>query len=154
MVIPMPVPSFITSFATNKVTVTDLESGRLNPVILIDVRSPEEYAQDRIGRSLLIPLEEIQTGQGVSTVQKVAQANSHPNQPEPTIILYCEICPGAIRAYQKLQKTGLNLAVLYGGITAWRQNIPMARDAEILDAISAPTAWAYSPFESLLPIGV
>lgn len=133
----MPIPSFIASLTTSKVTVRDLEAGSLKPVILIDVRSPEEYARDRIGHSLLVPLEAIQEGHGIQTVEQIAKTYSQPGQPDPTIVLYCEICPGAIRAYQKLQRTGLNLVVLSGGITAWRQMVPCGKDAEVLAPIAA-----------------
>ncbi|MBF2029015.1 MAG: hypothetical protein IGS48_20015 [Oscillatoriales cyanobacterium C42_A2020_001] len=132
----MPIPSFIASFSTSKITVHDLEAGHLKPVIFIDVRSPEEYARDRIAHSLLVPLKEIQEGHGIQTVEQIARAYSQSGQPDPTIVLYCEICPGAIRAYQKLQRTGLNLVVLSGGITAWRQAVPRGKDAEILAPIA------------------
>lgn len=132
----MLLPTFIATLSTHKVTVNDLESGNLKPIILIDVRSPEEYAQDRIGQSLLVPLEEIQEGRGIQTIEQIAKTYSQAGQPEPTIVLYCEICPGAIRAYQKLHRTGLNLVVLSGGITAWRQAVPRGKDAEILAPIA------------------
>lgn len=138
----MPLPSFIASVSTDKVTVNDLEAGKLKSVILIDVRSPEEYAQDRIGQSLLVPLDEIQEGEGIEKVQKIARANLKPDQPEPTIVLYCAICPAAIRAYQRLKRTGLNLVVLSGGITAWRQIVPATKDSEVLEAIAIPLATA------------
>ncbi|EKQ68781.1 Rhodanese-related sulfurtransferase [Leptolyngbyaceae cyanobacterium JSC-12] len=132
----MLLPTFIATLSAHKVTVNDLEAGNLKPIILIDVRSPEEYAQDHIGQSLLVPLEEIQAGQGIQIIERIARAYSQPGQPDPTIVLYCEICPGAIRAYQKLQCTGLNLVVLSGGITAWRQAVPRGKDAEILAPIA------------------
>jgi rhodanese-related sulfurtransferase len=131
----MPIPSFIAGLYTHKVTVTDLEAGNLKPVILVDVRSPAEYAGDRIEHSISLPLDDIQDGEGVEKLQAIALATFQPNSPEPLIVLYCEICPAAIRAYQHLKKTGLNLAVLQGGLTAWRQTVPATKDEEILSPI-------------------
>jgi rhodanese-related sulfurtransferase len=131
----MYVPSFIAGSYTNKITVSDLEAGKLKPVILVDVRSPDEYAGDRIEHSISVPLADIQEGEGVEKLQAIAQANFQPNSPDPLIVLYCEICPAAIRAYQRLKQTGLNLAVLQGGLTAWRQTVPAAKDEEVLAAI-------------------
>ena len=132
----MPLPSFILSFSTHKVTAQDLAAGAVNPVILIDVRSPEEYASDRIHGSYSIPLETIQTGGGVEAIQAIVrQASGTTTDVTPTVVLYCSVCPGAIRAYQKLQAVGLNIAVLFGGLTAWRQRFSAAQDATILTPV-------------------
>ncbi len=56
MVNHMDVPTFIASFNTKKVTVAELQQGKVKPVVLIDVRSPEEYLEDHIGNSSLVPL--------------------------------------------------------------------------------------------------
>jgi hypothetical protein len=65
----MDVPTFIASLNTNKVTVAELQQGKLQPVLLIDVRSPEEYAEDRIGQSLLVPLTDIEADFGVKRIR-------------------------------------------------------------------------------------
>jgi rhodanese-related sulfurtransferase len=133
----MEVPSFVAGLYTNKVTVGELKMGQLKPVILVDVRSPEDYAIDRIRHSISVPLDDIQDGDGIEKVQAIVGASLNQNQHTPTVVLYCEICPGAIRAYQQLKQTGLNLAVLQGGLTAWRQTVPAGQDAEILTKITA-----------------
>ncbi|MEG4232771.1 sterol desaturase family protein [Microcoleus sp. Pol11C3] len=132
----MDIPTFIASLNAQKVTVAELQRGKLKPVILIDVRSPEEYAADRIGESPLVPLTDIEAGFGVKQVQAIAQASVKSNQTQPTIVLYCAGGARSVKAYQKLQKTGLNLVFLSGGITAWRQAIPAKQDAEILAPIT------------------
>lgn len=132
----MDIPTFIASLNAQKVTVPELQRGKLKPVILIDVRSPEEYAADRIGESPLVPLTDIEAGFGVKQVQAIAQASVKSNQTKPTIVLYCAAGGRSVKAYQKLQKTGLNLVFLSGGITAWRQAIPAKQDAEILAPIT------------------
>jgi rhodanese-related sulfurtransferase len=131
----MDIPTFIVSLNAPKVTVAELQQGKLKPVILIDVRSPEEYAADRIGESPLVPLTDIEAGFGVKQVQAIARSSVISNQPQPTVVLYCARGARSVKAYQKLQKTNLNLAFLSGGITAWREAVPAKQDAQILAPI-------------------
>ena len=131
----MDVPTFIASLNTKKVTVAELQQGKLKPVIFIDVRSPEEYAEDRIDQSLLVPLTDIETDFGVKRIRAIAQASAKPNQPQPTIVLYCTAGMRSVKAYQRLEKTGLNFVVLAGGIKAWRKAVPAQQDAPILSRI-------------------
>jgi rhodanese-related sulfurtransferase len=137
----MDVPTFIASFSTKQVTVADFQQDKIQkPVILIDVRTPEEYAEDHIGKSLLVPIAEIENGSGVQQIQAIAKANSKPNRPQPTIVLYCTRGPRSTKAYKLLEKTGLNFVVLKGGITAWRENVPAAKkDVEILGWLNSIT---------------
>ncbi|OCR00855.1 hypothetical protein BCD67_24330 [Oscillatoriales cyanobacterium USR001] len=134
----MDIPTFIASLNAKKVTVAELQQGKLKPVIFIDVRSPEEYAEDRIGESPLIPITDIQAGFGIKQIQAIAKASVKPNQPQPTIVLYCARGPRSIKAYKKLEKTGLNLVYLSGGIKAWREVVPAQKDAQILAPITLP----------------
>ena len=120
----MDIPTFIASWNTQQVTVAELQQGKLKPVILIDVRSPEEYAEDRIGESPLVPLIDIEAGFGIKQVQAIARSIVKSNQTQPTIVLYCARGGRSVKAYQKLQKTNLKLAFLSGGITAWREAVP------------------------------
>jgi rhodanese-related sulfurtransferase len=132
----MDIPTFIVSLNAPKVTVAQLQQGKLKPVILIDVRSPEEYAADRIGESPLVPLIDIEAGFGIKQVQAIARSTVRSNQTQPTIVLYCARGGRSVKAYQKLQKTNLNLAFLSGGIGAWREAVPAKQDAEILALIT------------------
>jgi rhodanese-related sulfurtransferase len=127
----MDVPTFIASLNTQKVTVAELQQGKVKPVVLIDVRSPEEYLEDHIGDSLLVPLTYIEAGVGVKRIRDIAQAN----QTQPTIVLYCTSGMRSTKAYQQLEKTGLNIVVLQGGINAWRKAVPVQKDTEILSRI-------------------
>ncbi len=131
----MDVPTFIASLSTKTVTVAELQQGKLKSVIFIDVRSPEEYAEDHIGQSLLVPLTDIEADFGVKRVRAIAQASAKPNQPQPTIVLYCTAGMRSVKAYQQLEKTGLNFVVLAGGIKAWRKAVPVQKDAQILSRI-------------------
>lgn len=131
----MDVPTFIASLNTKKVTVAELQQGKLKPVILIDVRSPEEHAEDRIGQSLLIPLTDIEAEFGVKRIRAIAQESAKSERTRPTIVLYCTSGMRSVKAYQRLEKAGLNIVVLDGGIKAWRKAIPAQKDAEILSLI-------------------
>ncbi|WP_293134678.1 sterol desaturase family protein [Microcoleus sp. bin38.metabat.b11b12b14.051] len=132
----MDIPTFAASLNAKKVTVAELQQGKLKSVILIDVRSPEEYAEDRIGESPLVPLIDIEAGFGVKQVQAIARSSVNSDRTQPTIVLYCARGGRSVKAYQKLQKTNLSLAFLSGGITAWREAVRATQDAQILAPIS------------------
>lgn len=124
----MDVPTYITSLNTPQIKVAELAQGQLKPIILIDVRSPEEYAEDHIGQSQSVPLVDIEAGFGIQRVQKIAQAQAKANQPQPTIVLYCTSGMRSVKAFKHLSKTGLKFVVLTGGIKAWRQEITAQKD--------------------------
>lgn len=128
----MDVPTFIASLNTKTVTVAELQQGKLKSVILIDVRSPEEYAEDHIGQSLLVPLTDIEADFGVKRIRAIAQERAKFDQTQPTMVLYCTSGMRSVKAYQRLEKTGLNIVVLSGGIQAWRKAMPAQKEAEII----------------------
>jgi rhodanese-related sulfurtransferase len=120
----MDVPTLISSFSTKQVTVAELKQGKIpQPVIFIDVRTPEEYAQDHIPKSWLFPITEIENGSGIQQIQAIAKAKIKPDLIQPKIVLYCTRGQRSIKAYKLLKKTNLNLVVLKGGITAWQENV-------------------------------
>jgi rhodanese-related sulfurtransferase len=148
--------TFIATLNTQQVTVAQLQQGKLKPVILIDVRSPEEYAEDRIGESPLVSLIDIEIGSGVKQIQSIVKARVKSEQPQPVIVLYCTKGGRSVKAYKQLEKVArssqesagnetnnikdisLNVVVLSGGITAWRQAVPAPKDAQILAPITLP----------------
>ncbi|MEZ2237929.1 rhodanese-like domain-containing protein [Microcoleus sp.] len=150
----MDIPTFIASLNTKQVTVAELQQGKLKPVILIDVRSPEEYAEDRIGDSPLVPLTDIEMGFGAKQVQAIVKARVKSDRPQPIVVLYCARGARSIKAYHKLEKMAqysqeiprnktqqnqdmpFNFVVLSGGIKAWRQAVPAQKDAMILGRIT------------------
>ncbi len=152
----MDIPTFIASLNTKQVTVAELQEGKLKPVILIDVRSPEEYAEDRIGDSPLVPLTDIEIGFGAKQVQAIVKARVKSDRPQPIVVLYCARGGRSIKAYHKLEKMvqysqeipgkktqqnqdmPFNFVVLSGGIKAWRQAVPAQKDATILGRITVP----------------
>ena len=152
----MDIPTFIASLNTKQVTVAQLQQGKLKPVILIDVRSPEEYAEDRIGESPLGPLTDIEMGFGVKQIQSIVKARVKSDRPQPVIVLYCTKGTRSVKAYKQLEKAArhsqesarnetnkikdinLNVVVLSGGITTWRQAVPAPKDAQVLAPITLP----------------
>lgn len=132
---PIPVPTFIAGWRTPQITPEEIQQGKEKPAMLIDVRSPEEYAEDKIGDSPLVPFTDIEAGFGVNQIQTLVKANTKPNQPSPTVILYCHSGPRSFRAYQKLKEAGLDTVVLTGGITDWRKQFAVSQDMAILAKI-------------------
>ncbi len=150
----MDIITFIASLNTKQVTVAELQQGKLKSVILIDVRSPEEYAEDRIAESPLVPLIDLEMGFGVKQVQAIVKAQVKDDRPQPIVVLYCARGGRSIKAYQQLAKVdrysqdaagnqtnkikdiSLNFVVLSGGIKAWRQAVPAQKDAQILAPIT------------------
>jgi rhodanese-related sulfurtransferase len=152
----MDILTFIASLNTKQVTVAELQQGKLKPAILIDVRSPEEYAEDRIGESPLVPLIDLELGFGIKQVQSLVKARVKSDQPQPVIVLYCARGGRSVKAYKQLEKIAryspdvpgnetnqiqdirLNVVVLSGGIKAWRQVVPAQKDSQILAPITLP----------------
>lgn len=128
------VPAIIASTQIQEITPADIQQGKLNRVIFIDVRTPEEYQEDHIGNSPLIPITDIEAGFGIKQLLKLIPES----EPKPTIVLYCAKGPRSNKAYQLLQETGLNMVVLKGGITEWRKTIQPSQDNSILNPILSP----------------
>jgi rhodanese-related sulfurtransferase len=74
----------------------------------------------------------------VKRIRAIAQASGNSDQTQPTIVLYCTSGMRSVKAYQRLEKTGLNIVVLSGGITAWRKAVLAQKDAEVLALITKP----------------
>ncbi|MEM9542925.1 MAG: rhodanese-like domain-containing protein [Cyanobacteria bacterium P01_E01_bin.42] len=99
------------------ITAKQLQQARKSQdFILIDVRTPREYESDRIRDSILIPIDAIEQGTGANKVHEIVAQN-----PNSTVVLYCQRGPRSYRAYRYLQNNDSNFVVLSGGITAWRK---------------------------------
>ncbi|NES98370.1 MAG: hypothetical protein F6K32_24945 [Desertifilum sp. SIO1I2] len=117
-----------------QVSVEELQQGKYPNVVLVDVRSPEEYAEDRITNSILVPLIDIQADFGIKQIYEAADARKQAGQPHPTIVLYCTSGLRSFQAYNRLESVGIpdyQIVVLTGGIEAWRQAIPLKPDPTI-----------------------
>ena len=97
----------------DEITVEDLKQ-RLDakkPLLLLDVRNPDELAICRIGQPKLIPLLEL--GQRSDELSK--------DQP---IVVYCHHGVRSLRATQLLLKRGFpDVKSLHGGINTWSEKI-------------------------------
>ncbi len=125
--------TLISSLDAPRISTTELKQGKLKPLILIDVRSPAEFAEDRIAGSQLVPIDDIYSGAGILKIKDIVKASSG----SPTVILYCQTGPRSFWAYKELRQTGIKFAVLDGGIKSWRQDISAAQDLEILNDVLA-----------------
>lgn len=97
----------------NEITAEDLKQ-RLDkklPIVLLDVRNPDEFSICRIGEPKLIPLHEL------------PQRHDEISKDRP-IVVYCHHGVRSLRAAQILQKQGFaDVKSLHGGINAWSEKI-------------------------------
>lgn len=78
-------------------------------VTLLDVRTPEEFAQEHIEGATLIPLQTLESNLGSIAAAK--------NQ---NIIVYCHSGNRSVMASRILAKNGFKPLNMQGGITAWK----------------------------------
>ncbi|TYQ31739.1 rhodanese-like domain-containing protein [Pseudanabaena sp. UWO310] len=128
----MSLPVYLLSFSTPQISVAELASGNLKSVILIDVRSPEEYQEDRIGNSELVPSVDIESGSGILQLKAILQIYEKTHQEKPTVILYCTSGMRSIKANKQLRDRGYQALTLTGGITAWRKQFGRSQDLSVL----------------------
>lgn len=85
-----------------------MDSGRFNGVILLDVRTPEEYADKHIIGSINIPIESLE--------EKSNELNKN-----ESIIVYCKSgCNRSLTAYRLLKQKGFSrIKNMVGGINEW-----------------------------------
>jgi sulfur-carrier protein adenylyltransferase/sulfurtransferase len=107
-----------------EMTVTELkqliDSGA-DDFILIDVRNPNEYEIAKIPGSILIPLPDIENGQGIEQVK--AALNGH------RLIAHCKMGGRSAKALAILKEAGIEGTNVKGGIQAWSREI----DSSVLE---------------------
>jgi adenylyltransferase/sulfurtransferase len=86
-----------------------------NDVLLLDVRNPEEYEIARIPGSVLIPLPEIEAGDGVEKLK--GMLNGH------RLIVHCKMGGRSAKALAILKQAGIEGTNVRGGIRAWSQEV-------------------------------
>jgi sulfur-carrier protein adenylyltransferase/sulfurtransferase len=92
-----------------------LDSGA-DDYVLLDVRNPNEYEIAKIPGSVLIPLPDIENGDGVAKVQEAL--NGH------KLIVHCKMGGRSAKAIGILkEKAGIDGINVKGGINAWSQEI-------------------------------
>ena len=104
--------------ALPEMTVTELkqlmDSGA-DDFVLIDVRNPNEYEIAKIEGSVLVPLPDIERGDGVEKVKELL--NGH------RLIAHCKMGGRSAKALGILKEAGIEGTNVKGGITAWSQEV-------------------------------
>lgn len=83
--------------------------------VLLDVRNPNEYEIARIPGSVLVPLPDIESGQGIEQVKELM--NGH------RVIAHCKLGGRSAKALSILKEAGIEGTNVKGGITAWSQEV-------------------------------
>ncbi|MEK0181041.1 MAG: molybdopterin-synthase adenylyltransferase MoeB [Oscillatoriales cyanobacterium] len=101
-----------------EMTVTELkqliDSGAKD-FLLLDVRNPNEYQIAKIPGSVLVPLPDIENGNGVEKVKELL--NGH------RLIAHCKMGGRSAKALGILNEAGIEGINVKGGITAWSQEV-------------------------------
>ncbi len=101
-----------------EMTVTELkqliDSGARD-FLLLDVRNPNEYQIAKIPGSVLVPLPDIENGNGVEKVKELL--NGH------RLIAHCKMGGRSAKALGILKEAGIEGINVKGGITAWSQEV-------------------------------
>ncbi|MDZ8221391.1 MULTISPECIES: molybdopterin-synthase adenylyltransferase MoeB [unclassified Nostoc] len=91
-----------------------LDSGAKD-FVLLDVRNPNEYDIAKIPGSVLVPLPDIENGNGVAKVKEIL--NGH------RLIAHCKMGGRSAKALGILKEAGIVGTNVKGGITAWSREI-------------------------------
>jgi adenylyltransferase/sulfurtransferase len=86
--------------------------------VLLDVRNPNEYEIARIPGSVLVPLPDIENGEGITEVKELL--NGH------RLIAHCKMGGRSAKALSILKEAGIEGTNVKGGITAWSREIDPA----------------------------
>jgi adenylyltransferase/sulfurtransferase len=100
-----------------EMSVTDLktliDSGE--DFLLLDVRNPNEFEIGRIPGSVLVPLPDIESGDGVEKVKSLLNGRK--------LVAHCKMGGRSAKALGILKKAGIDGINVKGGINAWSQEI-------------------------------
>ena len=92
-----------------------LDSGK-DDYLLVDVRNPNEYEIAQIPGSVLVPLPDIEDGNGISQIQE--KLNGH------RLIVHCKMGGRSAKALSILkEKAGIEGTNVTGGILAWSKEV-------------------------------
>ncbi len=128
----MSLPVYLQNFSTPQISVEELASNKLKSIVLIDVRSQDEYAKDHIANSELVPLPEIESELGIQRVKNIVERYEKKHQAKPTVVLYCTSGMRSIKANKLLSDRSYQVLTLTGGITAWRKQFTRSQDLQVL----------------------
>lgn len=83
--------------------------------VLLDVRNPNEYEIAQIPGSVLVPLPDIESGQGIDKVKELV--NGH------KLIAHCKMGGRSAKALGILKDAGIEGTNVKGGIAAWSREV-------------------------------
>ena len=101
-----------------EITVQELKTlldGGTDDFVLVDVRNPNEYEIARIPGAVLVPLSEIESGEGVEKIRDLL--NGH------RLIAHCKLGGRSAKALGILEMAGIFGTNVKGGIQAWSEEI-------------------------------
>ena len=101
-----------------EMTVTELKAlldSGAKDFVLLDVRNPNEYEIAKIPGSVLVPLPEIENGDGVAKVKEIL--NGH------RLIAHCKMGGRSAKALGILKEAGIIGTNVKGGINAWSREV-------------------------------
>ncbi|GBE90761.1 molybdopterin-synthase adenylyltransferase MoeB [Nostoc cycadae] len=101
-----------------EMTVTELKAlldSGAKDFVLLDVRNPHEYDIAKIPGSVLVPLPDIENGNGVAQVKEIL--NGH------RLIAHCKMGGRSAKALSILKDAGITGTNVKGGITAWSREV-------------------------------
>lgn len=85
-----------------------------NKNILLDVRTEEEFKLNAIKGSILVPLKNIQNGQEIDKIRKLASNKN--------IFVHCKTGKRSRKAILSLRSNGIDAVNLEGGINSWNES--------------------------------
>lgn len=102
-----------------EMTVTELKAlldSSADDYVLIDVRNPNEYQIAKIPQAVLIPLPDIEDGDGVAKVKELVAGKTR-------LIAHCKLGGRSAKALQILKQAGIEGINIKGGIAAWSKEV-------------------------------
>jgi len=93
----------------------ELLDSNADDFVLLDVRNPNEYEIAKIPGSVLVPLPDIESGQGIAQVKELV--NGH------RLIAHCKLGGRSAKALSILKEAGIAGTNVKGGITAWSREV-------------------------------
>jgi adenylyltransferase/sulfurtransferase len=104
--------------AIAEISVTELKSiidGGASDYLIIDVRNPNEWEIGKIPNTVLVPLPEIENGNGVQKVKDLLG--------DKKLIAHCKMGGRSMKALGILKQAGIDGINVTGGINAWSEQV-------------------------------
>jgi molybdopterin/thiamine biosynthesis adenylyltransferase/rhodanese-related sulfurtransferase len=104
--------------AIAEISVTELKSiidGDTSDYLIIDVRNPNEWEIGKIPNTVLVPLPEIENGNGVQKVKDLLG--------DKKLIAHCKMGGRSMKALGILKQAGIDGTNVIGGINAWSEQV-------------------------------